>query len=189
MKSIEYTDNEHYQMEKMEQSGVERIFGRSIMKNKLRYTEYCGDGDTKCFSVVKDEGVIVVKKECIGHVQTRVGTRLRKLKKQIKDLGTLGLNDPCIDRLQSYYGIAVRSNVGDISNMKKAMYAYHWTNCLNGGNSRCSFQRDKANNTNVHVPSYGLGKVIKHVKPIFEDLSKDELLSRCLHGKTSLSMA
>ena len=81
--------------------------------------------------------------------------------------------------------------------MKKAIYAalmhvasskennYHWVYCPEGGISWCSFQRDKANNTNVHVPSYGLGKeVIKHVKPMYEDLSKDELLSRCLHGKT-----
>ena len=52
------------------------------MKNKLRYTEYYGDGDTKPFFVVKDvyEGVTVVKKECIGHVQKRVGIRLRKNK-------------------------------------------------------------------------------------------------------------
>ena len=27
-------------------------------------------------------------------------------------------------------------------------------------------------------------EVIKHVKPIFNDLSKDELFEKCLHGKT-----
>ena len=51
----------------MEQPGVERIFGRSIMKNKLRYTEYSGDVDTKGLSVVKDayEGVTVIKKNAL----------------------------------------------------------------------------------------------------------------------------
>ena len=32
---------------KMEVSGVQRIFSRSIETNKLRYTEYYGDGDSK----------------------------------------------------------------------------------------------------------------------------------------------
>ena len=120
-------------------------------------------------------------------MQKGFGKRLRKLKKQIKGLGNLGLNDACIDRLQNYYSIAVQSNVGDLTNMKKAINAalIHWAYCPGGGNWWCSFRRDKSNNTNVHVHSYGLGKeAIKQVKPIFEDLSKDELLSRCLHGKT-----
>ena len=130
-------------------------------------------------------------------MQKRVGSRLRKLKNKLKASETQGLNDACIDRLQNYYGIAVRSNVGNLANMKKSIYAalmhvasskennYHWAYCPAGDNSWCSFQRDEANKTNIHIPSYGLAKeVIKHVKPILEDLSKDDLLSRCLHGKT-----
>ena len=70
--------------------------------------------------------------------------------------------------------------------LKKAIYAAcmnvdskenHWAYCPDGGNIWCTFQRDKANKTYVHVPSSDLGKeVIKHVKRIFKDLSK--------HGKT-----
>ena len=74
--------NHHGSAPKMEQEGVERIFGRSIAKNKIRYTEYYGDGDTKSFSAVEivygEKSVI--KRECIAHVQKRVATRLRKLK-------------------------------------------------------------------------------------------------------------
>ena len=62
---------------KMEVTDVERIFGRSIVKNKLRYM------DAKSFSAV--ENVYgeekVSKQECIGHIQKRVGSRLRKVKK------------------------------------------------------------------------------------------------------------
>ena len=43
----------HGSAPKMELEGVERIFGRSINKNKIRYTEYYGDGDTKSFSAVE----------------------------------------------------------------------------------------------------------------------------------------
>ena len=41
-----------------------------VKSNKLRYTEYFGDGDSKSYRVVKDvynsdnNGVSVVKKEC-----------------------------------------------------------------------------------------------------------------------------
>ena len=53
--------NRHGSAPKMEQEGVERIFGRSINKNKIRYTEYYGDGDTKSFSAV--ENVLKVKNQ------------------------------------------------------------------------------------------------------------------------------
>ena len=109
----------------MEQEGVERIFGRSISKNKIRYTEYYGDGDTKSFSAVENVygEKSVIKRECIGHVQKRVGTRLGKLKKTEKGLGKLGLNDAVIDKLQNYYGIVIRGNVGCLEAMKTAIYA------------------------------------------------------------------
>ena len=59
----------------MEPDGALRIFQRSVESNKLHYTEYFGDGDSKSYRVVKDvynsdnNGVSVVKKECVGHVQ------------------------------------------------------------------------------------------------------------------------
>jgi len=44
-------------------------------------------------------------------VQKIIGTRLRNLKKKEKGLGGRGkLTDATIDRLQNYYGIAIRQN-------------------------------------------------------------------------------
>ncbi|GFV50271.1 uncharacterized protein TNCV_621811 [Trichonephila clavipes] len=59
-----------------------RDFERSEANRSLRYTSYYGDGDSKAFKNVKDIYGYdsVVKYECIGHVQKRVGSRLRKLK-------------------------------------------------------------------------------------------------------------
>ena len=56
-------------------------------KNKIRYTEYYGDGDTKSFSAVENVygEKSVIKRECIGLVQKGAGTRLRKLKKLKRD--------------------------------------------------------------------------------------------------------
>ncbi|GFT33142.1 uncharacterized protein TNCV_1264981 [Trichonephila clavipes] len=73
----------------MEPVGAYRIFERSEDHRMLRYTDYCGDGDSKAFDAVKDiyGKDSVTKLECIGHIQKRVGTRLRKLKSRNKGLG------------------------------------------------------------------------------------------------------
>ena len=49
-----------------------------------------------------DSDIEVQKKECVGHVQKRVGTRLRKLKKEVKGLKGK-LTEKVIDRLQNFY--------------------------------------------------------------------------------------
>ncbi|GFY19997.1 uncharacterized protein TNCV_2146901 [Trichonephila clavipes] len=66
----------------MEAVGAFRIFERSLIKRDLEYTEYYGDGDSKGFLQVKDiyGENSVTKLECIGHIQKRVCSRLRKLK-------------------------------------------------------------------------------------------------------------
>ena len=184
----------------MEVKGAKRIFGRSIAKHKLRYTKLYGDGDSKSHDAVVNiyPGKKVDKLQCVGHVQKRVGARLLKLKKNTKGLGGKGkLTKGIIDRLQNYYGIAIRRNVGNLKGMQKATRAtlfhvasseknnYHFAYCPPGKDSWCKFQQDKANNTDTFKHGQGLPHmVIKHVKPIFEDLSSDRLLSGCLHGKT-----
>ena len=54
----------------------------------------------------------------------RVGTALRKLKRDNPGLRGKGkMTDSQINKLQNYYGIAIRSNVGNLSGMKKAIHA------------------------------------------------------------------
>ena len=85
------TANYHGSSPAMETEGIKKIFSRSEQKYSLQYTEYYGDGDSKGYNVVRntysEKGVEVVKKECVGHVQKRVGTALRKLKKEKKGMG------------------------------------------------------------------------------------------------------
>ena len=90
------------------------IFERSVVKNKQRYTDFYGDGDSKKHKVIEDvyPGIKVQKLECIGHIQKRVGNRLWKLKERVKGLGGKEkLTNIIINRRQSYYGIAIRSNI------------------------------------------------------------------------------
>ena len=62
--------------------------------------------------------------EYVGHYQKRVRTRLRKLKKKKRGLGGRGrLTNGTIDRLQNFFGVAIRQNTGDLVAMKSAALA------------------------------------------------------------------
>ncbi|GFU72809.1 uncharacterized protein TNCV_3712321 [Trichonephila clavipes] len=98
----------------MEPVGVYRIFERSAQMRKLHCVQFYGEGDSESFDAVRNVygENSVTKSECIGHIQKRVGSRLRKLKLKQKGLGGRGkLTDSFIDKLQNYYGIAIRSNL------------------------------------------------------------------------------
>ncbi|GBM60996.1 hypothetical protein AVEN_264339-1 [Araneus ventricosus] len=103
--------------------GAYRIFERSESSRKLLDSEYYSDGDSKGYKAVKDiyGKDSVLKLECIGHVQKRVGTRLKKLKTSNKALRGKGkLTNTFINKLQNYYGIAIRDNVGNLLQMQNA---------------------------------------------------------------------
>ncbi|GFU68604.1 uncharacterized protein TNCV_1125901 [Trichonephila clavipes] len=183
----------------MEPVGAYRIFERSEDHRMLRYTDYYGDGDSKAFDAVKDiyGKDSVTKLECIGHIQKRVGTRLRKLKSRNKGLGGKGkLTDDLINKLQNYYGIAIRSNIGNLENMQSAVIAAFFHCCSSnhqpkhgqcpvGDESWCKFQRAKASNIVYQDKSLDLPQnIVNTIKPVYMDLCDRNLLKKCLQGKT-----
>ena len=119
----------------MESEAAVVLWQRSVARNGLEYHSFIGDGDSKGFSAVNETqpygpNVTVRKEECVGHVQKRIGTHLRKLKQTMKGqklddgkpLGGQGrLTDPLIDTLQTYYGNAIRSHPHDLQSMAKAI--------------------------------------------------------------------
>ncbi|GFS80971.1 putative kolobok1-1 nv [Trichonephila clavipes] len=183
---------------KMEIVGAFRIFLRSEKNCRLQYTQYYGDGDSKAFMSVKDTYGLnsVTKFECIGHVQKRVGSRLRKLKTIIKGLSGKGkLTDNFIDRLQNYYGITVRSNVGNLTAMQQNVIAalYYCASsgmkpmhgqCPIGKESWFYFQRGVANGTKCSTKYAGLSNdVLNKIKPVYLELCDKQILSKCFHGR------
>ena len=75
----------------MEVAGAVKIFERSMPTYIVRYTDYLGDGDTKAYLEVCERkpyrpDVGIKKIECVGHIQKRMGTRLRTLKAKTKKL-------------------------------------------------------------------------------------------------------
>ena len=119
-------------------------------KNHARVEELKSYGDE----------VSVLKEDCVGHVQKRMGRRLRDLKnvykgRNLDDGLTLGgrdrLMDKRIDLFQKYYGKAIRSNKNDKEGMKTAIWSilYHSASsndnpqhdyCPEGETSWCGWQ-------------------------------------------------
>lgn len=78
----------------MEVDGITEMFLTSEEKYGVKYGNYIGDGDTKTFKAILDKNPYgdefqVIKIERISHVQKRMGSRLRNLKKTEK-LGSKG---------------------------------------------------------------------------------------------------
>lgn len=195
----------------MEVEGMKKIFSRSVEKHKLRYINYIGDGDTKSYKAVSDgqpygPEVQIIKKECVGHVQKRMRTNLKKLKdsmkgKKLSDGKTLGgrnrLTDAVINTLTVYYGNAIRANCGSVDNMRTAIWAiwYHKMSsdhnpvhnfCPKGLESWCPYQRaveektvDSYKHKNNLAPA-----IMEAIKPVFKNLVSTDLLKRCVGGFT-----
>ena len=194
----------------MEADGAVAMFQRSVETHNLRYRWYIGDGDTEAFSKVKNSNpygdMVPQKLECVGHVQKRLGTRLRLLRnnhrgKVLEDgkkiLGKGRLTDKAINTLQNYYGMAIRQNTHSLFSMKKAVGAvlYHCSDitkeevrhqfCPREPEGWCKWQSDKLKGTSLYKKKLNLPVCIKRLlEPIFRDLSADELLGKCLHGQT-----
>ncbi|XP_025992970.1 uncharacterized protein LOC105198260 isoform X1 [Solenopsis invicta] len=116
-----------------------------------------------------------------------------------KILGGKGkLTGKVIDNLSRYYGAAIRHNCDLVEKMKNAIWATYYHQqltddnpqhdmCMSGENSWCPYQKALAitgveNFQHNYTPLPE--NVIQAIKPIYEDLSKDELLERCLGGFT-----
>lgn len=188
---------------KMEVDAIVEMFKRSETLYGVRYGNYVGDGDSKTYKGIVSskpyENFIVTKKECIGHVQKRMGTQLRKVKKDNKGLGGRGkLTAKLIDELTVYYGLAIRRSIKtSIEEMKNAIWAtfFHKIStdekpqhdrCPSGEDTWCSYQKAKASGT---LGSYKHknplpDEVQEAIRPVYEKLSNDELLERCLEGYT-----
>ncbi|XP_011883932.1 PREDICTED: uncharacterized protein LOC105571069, partial [Vollenhovia emeryi] len=115
-----------------------------------------------------------------------------------KGLGGKGkLTGKLIEELSVYYGLAIRRNKDSVESMRKEIWAtlYHKVStdshpqhhfCPTGEDSWCSYEKAKAK-TDVanykHKPAM-YTEVFEAIKPIYEELSSDQLLTRCVGGFT-----
>ena len=193
----------------MDASGLLYIFQKSVEQHGLHYLEFLGDGDSKAHKLLVEQAVYgdvqVEKLECVGHVQKRLGSCLRSLKKRLgknrlddgKPIGGKGrLTDKVIDKLQVYYGKAIRQNTHSVDAMQTAIMAiWHHSKstednrdhdlCPEGENSWCGFQRDAAKGTSDYIHKDPIPEAVANaILPTFEAPSEEGLLMKCLHGGT-----
>lgn len=107
------------------------------------------------------------------------------------------LTDSAIDKIQRYYGLAIRNNTNSLQMMKKAVWAiyFHLISCndkpLHGlcpssPDSWCKYKEaahsgDQYNHDDHHhLPE----AIMIRMKDIFKHLAKSDLLQKCLDGNT-----
>lgn len=110
----------------MEAEGASILWRRSIELHNMRYKWMVSDGDSKAFNTVENvyDDCKVIKLDCVGHVQKRMGKHLLNLKARTKGkledgkpIGGHGrLTETKIKKLQKYYGLAIRQNTIKKSN-------------------------------------------------------------------------
>lgn len=188
---------------KMEVDSVKEMFLRSEEKFGVKYTNYIGDGDSKTFKAILDskpygDEVPIIKSECINHVEKRMHSRLQKIKKEKKLGGRNKLTDKIIKNLTKYYGLSIQRNKDSIENMKNAIMATYFHifstkdepnhgNCPTGPDSWCKWQKAVALNKDPKLedmPPLLPQEMKEHLLPIYEHLSTEDLLERCLGGHT-----
>ena len=179
-----------------------KIFSRSLEKRGVKYTNYLGDGDTKGLMKVVEArpygDTEIEKLECIGHIQKRMGTRLRRIVKDMKgkDLpdekkkkkigGAKRLTAQEIDNLQNYYGKAIRDNTNSVENMRRAIWATYFHKLSTddrplhnlcpprgpGTKLWCKYNNEPSKYKHHGLPE----EVMLAIKPIYRDLSHPDLL-------------
>ena len=186
------------------------LFGRSLDSHNLRYTRFIGDGDTNSFKRVSEskpygDACVVEKLECVGHVQKRIGTRLRKLKTSYgnrnlddgKKIGGKGrLTNKQIDDIQNFFGNAIRGNKNNLEGMRKSIWSiyfhklstneqpYHKGMC---DPRWCKYLKAEQEGKQLDHDNSLPKAVLDLMKPIFRDLTNPDLLRKCLEGYTQNS--
>lgn len=73
--------NHYGSLGSIDATGMLSIFQRSVENYSVRYNEFLGDGDSTAHKLIVQQAVYgdaeVKKLECVGHVQKRLGSRLR----------------------------------------------------------------------------------------------------------------
>ena len=116
---------------KIEVDSVAEMFATSQEKFGVKYSNYIGDGDSKTFKAILDskpygDELTVVKSECIGHVEKRMGSRLRNIRKEKKLAGKRKLTDKVVKKLTKYHGLSIQRNVNSVADMNREIMATYY---------------------------------------------------------------
>ena len=133
-------------------------------------------------------------------MQKTLGSRLRNKVKEHKGTSNpIGgqLNEKKINSMQNFYVIAIRQNLNDKYEMKKAIGAilFHCTDitdaesrhrfCPPREDSWCKYRKEIVTGNQFTKKTINLPKWIYHIAgPVFDVLADTELLWKCFHVET-----
>lgn len=183
-------------------------------RNNMMYRTFLSDGDSSAYKAVCElnnnkgpygEQYKVEKAECINHVAKRLGTSLREKKKTAekgKMSGRHKLTDLVIDHLQFYFQLSLKRKLHTSpSEMRDEILStfYHCTStdakpqhqlCPKGKESWCFYNKAMACNktpashSSMLVYFHLSQKEQDQVKAVYDRLTTDEMMSRCIKGLT-----
>ena len=120
-----------------------------------------------------------IKWSAFDRSKKRVGSRLKNKSKEVKLADGKGLagkgklTDGKIDVLQNYYGLAIRENLTDVDKIASTNENPQRDLCPDGDDSWCEYKRDEESYKHKNeIPKC----IVEVVKPIYDDLSKIDLL-------------
>ncbi|GFT50316.1 uncharacterized protein TNCV_1024391 [Trichonephila clavipes] len=184
---------------------VEVFSKHCICPNKTKYLQICKrnfEGYSAFTSIVENKvygnHCSVEKLECIGHVMKRMGTRLRRLKTKMRGqklsdgkplCGRNRLTEAEIDRLQAYYGLAIRRNLSSVKDMQQAIWAIFLHKlstdekpqhgfCPSDSDTWCKFKKAELLGETYHHKNSLPVDVVEAMRPVFRDLANPELLKK-----------
>lgn len=197
----------------MEMTAAEILWKRSITSCGMRYINMLSDGDAKTFQHLSTLNVYghdkkIAKEECINHVAKRLGTGLRNKVAEWRTKGITisgrkegSLKENTIVKLTNFYRKAIKDNIPNVENMKTAIYAslFHCSSmdkapkhskCPPGMLSWCFYQRvvaiDEKPKSHQLMKTKISDDVLAKILPVYQRLASNELLSRCVSGKTKM---
>lgn len=198
-KESKQCDKNYFGTSKSMETAVAVLWLRSE-KNGFRYTGLLSDGDANTYAHLQSLKLYDITKE--------VGKRLFEGLKNVVDTckarkTTLGgqkagsLTENKMKTLQSYYREAIKKNTPNIHKMKTAIMAspYHCMStdkkpqhqfCPGGDNSWCFYnkalalkQKPPKHDSSISCPLRP--DVVKHILPVYERLTSETLLRRCVN--------
>ena len=180
----------------MEPEAAERIWGRSLERNRLVYSVFIGDGDSKAFQHVTSLNpyplVKVRKEECLTHVAKRLKKSLKKIKRNTKKNTYIQHKLPewKADYIASNYSTVILQNRGTTPDkLSRALSllldhaAGNHSGCPTGEDSWCRWNKPSSSTTPATLTTFTTTDIQK-VQEAFSTYATTEFCSHLTLGLT-----
>ena len=189
----------------MEVHAAKIMCRRSVERYGLKYTSVLCDGDSKTIIALNNAAIYdeeIIKQDCINYIAKRMYNGITTISNNLKGtadsisgdgLGKVTKKKQTL--LTQYYAHALKTYAPDVDAMRKGVLAslYHFMSsddkpqhqhCLPGESSWCRWQRCQVTGEQYEHHQKIIEKYAVQLLPLYERLTKPDLLERCSEMKT-----